>query len=782
MEENPILNRRVILYILLIILLLFVCNALTGADFGAFFRWYLILFLLGAGFYPLGRLIFRDFSDHGWMFSKILGLAVSGYVVWVLAELDVVAFTRRRSLVVTVILCGFLWVVFLSKQTGGMPDIRLIMAEEVLFLFLLVCWTYMIGFRPEASGTEKFMDYGFMAAMDRSMYLPARDMWYGSKGINYYYGGQFYAVYLSKLSYTDVSLGYNLMRATVAAFAFVLPFITVYHMLQIRMGGMKGSVRWPALAGLLAGTAVSIAGNMHYVLYGLFGKVLKLSGYEDYWFPSSTRYIGHNPDTMDKTIHEFPSYSSILGDLHAHYINIIFVLTLTGLLFAWLRAVHEKDAEHQRRMIEKEERQRHRPDRYVQEGPVKIVSRFIFDKMQEPRLILAAFLIGIFHWTNYWDCIIYYTVTLFCIISAALYRNQHRPGLAAATVAVHAAEVFLISQVTALPFTLNFETMVTGVALAQNHSALYQLAILWGLPLAVALVLAIEVFGEYRRAFRKNASGKEGTFEYVWQFFRLVRLPDRFALILALCGFGLILIPELVYVRDIYEEGFARSNTMFKLTYQAYILLAIVMAYGLVRMFIMAERKLFRYASVVLGVLFMLTVGYFPYAVSEWFSGFPAPSAYQGLSATAFVREDYPEDAGAIEWLNTHVHFQPVVLEAYGDSYSEDCRVSAMTGLPTVEGWYVHEWLWRSDPGDLNLKRLDIDELYTTEDVERAADLAKKHNISFVFVGSRERARYPELNEDTVKSLGTVVYEEGSTFIVRVSGGEAEQMFPGAYE
>ena len=35
---------------------------------------------------------------------------------------------------------------------------------------------------------------------------------------------------------------------------------------------------------------------------------------------------------------------------------------------------------------------------------------------------------------------------------------------------------------------------------------------------------------------------------------------------------GLILIPEIVYVRDIYEKTAPRANTMFKLTYQAYIL------------------------------------------------------------------------------------------------------------------------------------------------------------------------------------------------------------------
>ena len=47
-------------------------------------------------------------------------------------------------------------------------------------------------------GTEKFMDYGFMEAMMRSTTLPARDLWYSEGTINYYYGGQYFAVFLDE--------------------------------------------------------------------------------------------------------------------------------------------------------------------------------------------------------------------------------------------------------------------------------------------------------------------------------------------------------------------------------------------------------------------------------------------------------------------------------------------------------------------------------------------------------------------------------------------------------
>ena len=84
------------------------------------------------------------------------------------------------------------------------------------------------------------------------------------------------------------------------------------------------------LAGLLAGMGTAFCGTMHYVVYGLI-KPLTDEGFL-YWFPDATRYIGYDPDLPDKTIHEFPAYSSILGDLHAHYLNILFVVTVTAVI------------------------------------------------------------------------------------------------------------------------------------------------------------------------------------------------------------------------------------------------------------------------------------------------------------------------------------------------------------------------------------------------------------------------------------------------------------------
>ena len=107
-------------------------------------------------------------------------------------------------------------------------------------------------------------------------------------------------------------------------------------------------------------------------------------------------------------------------------------------------------------------------------------------------------------------------------------------------------------------------------------------------------------------------------------------------------------------------------------------------------------------------------MGYFGNAVHSWFGDVWKASEYQGLDATTFLEQDFPKDALAIRWLKQNIKGSPVVLEANGDSYTGYERVSASTGLPTVLGWYVHEWLWRNNVPDLNEKSADIQTIYTS--------------------------------------------------------------------
>ncbi len=157
--------------------------------------------------------------------------------------------------------------------------------------------------------------------------------------------------------------------------------------------------------------------------------------------------------------------------------------------------------------------------------------------------------------------------------------------------------------------------------------------------------------------------------------------------------------------------------------------------------------------------------------MDSWFGKVLNPSGYQGLYALGYLDTDFSEDVSAIQWLKENIKGAPVVLEANGDSYSGYERVSAATGLPTILGWYVHEWLWRNDVADLNEKSAEIETIYTSTDTQRVQELIKKYDISYIFVGSCEREKYGEnLNNAGLESLGEIVYQDSNyeTYIVKI--------------
>jgi uncharacterized membrane protein len=227
-------------------------------------------------------------------------------------------------------------------------------------------------------------------------------------------------------------------------------------------------------------------------------------------------------------------------------------------------------------------------------------------------------------------------------------------------------------------------------------------------------------------------------------------------------------MPEVIYVKDIYSGEHYRANTMFKLTYQAFILFGMMMGYVVVRTLRMKE-GLIRGLGLAGGFLLLMTAGYTPKSVQSWFGNVLDPAGRVNTDASVFVDESFPEDFGAISWLNLNVRDQSVVLEAPGDSYTGYERVSVATGLPTVLGWYVHEWLWRNDVAALNERAADIEKIYTSSDANEVSGLIKKYNISYIYIGKLEREKYPALNDKLLQTMGKVAYSDGvTTYIMKV--------------
>lgn len=681
--------------------------------------WYIMLALMGAGFMPLSGFIFRNFKDRGWLFSKAVGMLLTVFVFWCLNTTHILKFTQRNCLIVGVVLIIINLAAarfFKMNSIIESGDLRLILIEEAAFAVLFFAWVWMIGYKPEAYGTEKFMDYGFMTAALRSSYMPFADTWYGGEPVNYYYGGQFIAAFLVRFGGVTAGEGYTFMRATITAFSAMLPFSLVYQLLTDRF-----SEQMPAmLGGALSGLGVAFCGNGHYVIYGIIKPIIAQFAGADYsyWFPSSTRYIGFDPDMPDKTIHEYPAYSTVLGDLHAHYINIIFVVTVTAIAYAYMQRLTEEKGRR----------------------------RGIILEILSPEIVLIGIFTGLFKWTNYWDFPIYFVVCGSMVFFMNLRRSKKDYKDFLILMGGQAVAAFLIGMLAALPFTATFEMISSEIARTYTHTMAYQFLILWGLPIFIFLIFAASLLIERQK----------------------MKTPDLAVLLMGLCALGLIAMPEVIYVKDIYTAEHYRANTMFKLTYQAFILFGIMMGYVVVRTLRMKEGVL-RGLALAGGFLLLMTGGYSVNAVRAWFGNVFDPSQRVNTDASVFVDESFPDDYGAISWLNLNVRDQSVVLEAPGESYTGYERVSVATGLPTVLGWYVHEWLWRNDVAALNERTMDIETIYTSDDANEVSRLIKKYNISYIYIGTLEREKYPELNDAVLQSLGTVAYSDGvTTYIMKV--------------
>ncbi len=740
MQDKKTSIKIILFFIFVVITFLLLRN-----DFYIFIFWWLCLLVLGLVFLPITAKIFHKFHDRGYLFSKVIGIGLSSYLMWFLSSIKLLKFKAYSCIIVVLIFLIVNYIVFQKANAKSLirEKTSTYLNQEIIFFAILALAIYIRGFKPEAYGTEKFMDYGFMTSMMRADYMPPVDFWFAGEKLNYYYVGQFIATYLSKLSFVPVSHGYNLMLVTLAALSFVLTGSLVYNMTKNYFSTRNIKAKYsPILAGLLSGAGVSMAGNMHFsIFYYIIPNLQDMLGIErtNYWFSDSTRYIGYHPDTADKTIHEYPSYSFILGDLHAHVLNIIFVITLIAILYAWL-------LDSKRLKLTSFE---------------DIKSSKNLREIIQPKILLIGFFIGLFHMTNFWDFPIYFVVTGGTIVFS-LIRNYGFSKITLLLTSINAVIIILVEELVALPFTLSFDQISTNILATESYTPIYQLLILWGLPITLITGFIIYLVQSYKVIIKKHKVS----------FFNSLHLSDLFILILGLCAIGLVFIPELVYVEDIYSGDYKRANTMFKLTYQAFIMFGISFGYILVK-FLKEKRFLWQKKfTIICLVLFISTLGYFPIAVKSWYGNITKVEDYKGMDASAFLKDTMTEDYYAIEWINDNITETSVILEANGDSYSDYERVSVFTGHSTVLGWYVHEWLWRGDTEIINERAADIETIYTSSDIEEVSSLIEKYKIDYIYVGKLEQDKYENINHDLIKTLGKVVYEEVSyaetTFITYI--------------
>lgn len=783
------------------------------SDISALLLWYLTLFLIGIISLPLTTFFFNRAIDKGYIFTKAIGIFLSSYIVWLLASLHILPFTRLTLLLILLALAIInLWlVVSLKKKNMWEIPWKWIIGEEILFFLCLSLWSYVRATEPSIRGLEKFMDFGFVNSILRSTFFPPLDMWLtkspdytGGYFINYYYFGHYINAFLTKLSGISSTITYNLMMATLFAFTFSLTFSLGANLVHFfSTFHKKISPLNICLIGLLAAFIVTLGGNLHTVYLFTSGYPnedpkppwqLEL-GYhpERYWYPNATRFIPF-------TIHEFPSYSFVVADLHGHVSDIPFVLLTLFILLSLLQKTS--------RLSDL------RPPAGEKKKPGRIAA-FLAEFEQHTSLpfshiLFLGVLLAIMYMTNAWDGLIYMILAglTFLYINIRKRSETKEETLGTALYKAFSASLFLLFffLLASLPFSLNFRPFASGIGVLCAPSFLlgktigpllfeagkcqkspfFMLAILWGFfyfQVTMYFIFVIfpniikrvrnyktkhnEIFEDRFLSESRRTSGEQENFPRERKDSLVA--TDVFALLLIFISTLLLIFPEFFYLKDIYPAHY-RANTMFKLGYQAFMMLGLVSAYIVFRIKYVRESNRISLFHILYNTLFVMVftlIAIYPYFSINSYYG--ALRTYVGLDGLNWFATQYPDDYKGVLWLRSNVQNQPVIAEANGDSYTDYARVSANTGLPTIIGWPVHEWLWRGSYDEAGKRIPEVATLYESKDPQDSKAVIKKYQVEYIFVGTLEREKYKNLNEEKLESSGRVVFESGKTKIYKVS-------------
>lgn len=738
------------------------------SDFWIVIRWWGTIFLIGAAAYPLTRQLFKNWYDRGYVFSKAVGLALVTWIVYVFGMARIAPFTLGTIAIAISIMYIVGLVVSRSPKEPRILRWKTIIVEEVFFLFSLLFWSWIKAHEPSIRGLEKFMDYGFMQSILNSTYFPPSDMWYPPMPINYYYFGHLVTSLLTKLSGLDLGYTFNLMLAAIFALTLSMSFSIGYQIIFASLSAIHKKPLIALISGGFTAFLVTLSGNMQTIyaftqgytgedvkpFWKLFwgrGEILTRlpEGIERYWYANATRFIPF-------TIHEFPSYSFVVSDIHGHVLSIPFVLLALALLFEIFSTWKERRI------------------------PYEIYTFY-------------GFLVGVLLMTNALDGPIYFVLCM-AVLGTFVFSHAVKGVFDWKPYGWIPVIVVGMTVLTSLPFLSHFTSFVNGLAIncplpffantkigpllfegveKCQRSPFWMMWLLWGFFVYCGMWFLVAHRGE-----EKKYSSVETPFAWriydIWntKFTHIEKILAVFFFVSIL----LLIFPELFYFKDIYPQHF-RSNTMFKLGYQAFIMLSIVSGY-VISKFMFARwfdhtnrpgtitRRIF--LLFLVPQLFLVSI-YPLFSVRSYFGRL---SHYEGLYGFTWMIQQYPDDYQAALWLKQQIgspSHTGILVEADGDSYTDYERFSVMTGVPTPIGWAVHEWLWRGTYDVVSPRREDVRVIYESSDHAEVQQVLKKYGVQYVVVGTLERQKFTKLTEDIFMELGSIVFQSGLTVIYRIA-------------
>lgn len=797
--------------------------------------WLLAIEIVSLALAPLALLVFRSLPDRGYLLTKPLGLLAVSWLVWLGASLKLFDFTRG-SIAVVFLLIVAVGAATARLQKGAWRDYvkrhwRAILLSEALFLGAFLAFYWIRTLNPDlwhsSRGGEKPMELAYLNAVTRSTTMPPYDPWLAGGYLNYYYFGQFMTATLIKFSGILPEIAFNLAVPTFFAMTVGAAYSVCLNLAEavrrrVRLPrGPFGGAKGPVMAGLAAVVLVAVVGNLQALyqtverfsavsdwrlgsgiplisgMVGLIGGVWnviignagRLPGF-DFWAPSRIM-------PGQASITEFPFWTFLFADLHAHLMAIPFDITILGVALALVL--------------------RPKASMKKSDGGGRATGW--------AGIAVLALLVGALRPINSWD----YPPFLLLAVAAVFISERAAEGRAnwrmVGVATGKAAVLVVLSVLFFFPFWRDYHLFYKGFHASTETTQLDWYLDHFGLFLfATGSLLAFFTWRAFRRRPERTAPLYVLTFAAVGLVVSLGvafsgeshRLPitvtglsvssflgdlasnDLPVVLLSMAVIALLLLlawrelrswradsPVRLFLFAMVGMALAlsaavdvltldgdidRMNTVFKFYVHVWLLFAVVSAFGLWYLLAVTARRRPPKKSGATGQLAGWAKGGWT-AVLAVLLGASLIYPFSGTRARVSAGERFDEYTGrgvngmeymkhavyrdefgpvelkydydAIQWMRQNVEGTPVIVEAQTPNYRWGSRFSIYTGLPTVIGWGWHQQQQRGKYADMVIEREEqVKQFYSTPSVDEAIIFLQRYNVSYVIVGQIERGYY----------------------------------------
>lgn len=660
--------------------------------------WLFTIEIIGFIALPITAYLCGALPDRGYAVSKIMGLLLLTYFSWILPYSGLGYST-------SIVFASLFLLVMVSytfyKKFGLTIDKSFVIKNELFFIGVFFIFLTIRSFSPDnyLGLDEKFMDMTFINSILRSSTFPPTDPWFSGMPMNYYYFGYLLIADLVKLTDTVLPVGFNIASAIFFALSASAAF------------GIGFALVKKVTFGLITFAFVLLFGNMIGFMQLLV--ILFFPNYYDWFYVPNADLLTRlstfsqlpSVKIMPGGFGEVPYQVYLIGDLHPNLVSISFQMLILAAL----------------------------------------LSIIIARKITYLQAALLGLIVGFLYPLNTWDYPAYIAITVAVVFLTT--KDKKNSILLSGLIVVSSFFFYLpyhlsyqkvhkiaviFSGRTELIYFLSMYGVFIFMILyfVKNNNQLKQKSLLilfiGAILLPLALIIKFQllillvplVFLSYLGIAKDNIPEKQ------------------FICLLILFGALLSLFAELFYIQDTFDKSvYFRYNTVFKLYSQIWILWGIAASYAFYEML----KKKIVYVACFLILMAMI----FPVFVTlSQSSGFNVAST---LDAERSIKKEHPFEYESIEWLRSK-NGTPVVLQAAGFSYAWNSYVSAFTGLPTVLGWEWHEYQWRMNLEEINIRRSDVERAYTSPDYEEIKTIIEKYDLKYIYVGPVERDRYKITN------------------------------------